>query len=136
MQIHPYLTFNGNCEEAFKFYEQHLGGKINMMLTHAGTPMAKHGPPEWLEKILHASMDVAGTTVMGSDIPPQSYKQPAGFMISITVDSIEESERVYDLLKEGGHIEMALSETFWAERFAMLTDRFGTPWLINLDKRA
>lgn len=136
MQVNPYLTFNGQCEAAFKFYEQNLGGTIQDMMPHAGTPMANLAPAGWGDKILHATIKVAGQVIMGSDAPPSRYRKPEGFMVSLSVDSLEEAERIYRALEQGGVVEMPLAQTFWAERFAMLTDQFGTPWIINYEKPA
>ena len=131
MQLNPYLFFNGNCEAAFKFYEQHLGGKIEMMMTHAGTPAEAQTPPEWRDKILHASMSVGGTVLMASDAPPGNFHQPQGFSISLNTKDIAEAERVFQVLSENGKISMPIQKTFWAKRFGMVTDQFGIPWMIN-----
>ena len=79
MQLNAYLVFNGQCEAAFKFYEKVLGGKILGMFTHAGTPAAEHVPPEWLNKIMHVTLKVGDSVLMGSDAPPDRYKKPQGF---------------------------------------------------------
>lgn len=131
MQLNPYLLSNGNCEEAFKFYEQHLGGKIDTLQTHGGSPMEKHVPPEWHDKVLHAHMTVGSTVLMGSDAPPGRYQSPQGFSVSLNVKDASEAERVYAALSANGKITMPIQKTFWAERFAMFIDRFGTPWMIN-----
>ncbi len=134
MQLNPYLYFNGNCEAAFKFYEQCLGGKIEAMLTHVETPMEAQTPPEWRNKILHVSMKVAGTLLMGSDAPPEHYQKPQGFSVSINLKDPAEAERIFQALAENGTVRMPLQETFWAALFGMLVDRFGIPWMINCEK--
>jgi len=135
MQINPYLLFTGQCEEAFKFYEKLLGGKIEVMMPHAGTPAESQVPPEWKKKILHARMTAPGGVLMGSDAPPGRQAKPQGFSVSISVDNPAEAERIYDSLAEGATaVTMPIQETFWARRFAMLTDRFGIPWMINCEK--
>ena len=83
MQFNPYLYFNGDCEEAFKFYEQLLGGKIEALFRHEGSPAASHVPPEWGQKILHARMTIGQTVLMASDAPPGHYHKPQGFSINI-----------------------------------------------------
>ena len=134
MQINAYLSFNGNCEEAFKFYEKLLGGKIEVIFTHEGTPAASNVPPEWLKKIMHACLTIGNAVLMGSDVPPGQYKQPHGYSINIGVNNVAEAERIFNALAEDGAVHMPLGETFWAERFGMLTDRFGIPWMLNCQR--
>jgi PhnB protein len=134
MEFNPYLLFDGQCEEAFKFYEQTLGGKIEAMLTHEGTPAACNVPPEWAKKILHARMTIGETVLMASDAPPGHYQKPQGFSVNISVNKPEEAERLYQALAENGSVQMPLQQTFWATRFAMLSDRFGIPWMINCEQ--
>jgi PhnB protein len=134
MKFNPYLLFDGQCEEAFKFYEQTLGGKIESMLTHEGTPAECDAPPEWGKKILHARMTIGDTVLMASDTPPGHYQKPQGFSVNISVNKPEEAERIYQALAENGSVQMPLQQTFWATRFAMLSDRFGIPWMINCEQ--
>ncbi len=131
MQLNPYLTFNGQCETAFKFYEQCLGGKIEAMVRHTGTPAEQHVPPDWREKIMHARLAVNGEVLMGSDAPPDHYKEPKGFSVSLQFKDIKEAERVFHALAENGKVGMPLQQTFWAARFGTVVDRFGIPWMIN-----
>ena len=131
MQLNPYLTFNGQCETAFKFYEKCLGGKIEAMFRHAGTPAEQHVPPEWRDKIMHARLAVNGQVLMGSDAPPDHYKEPKGFSVSLQFKDVKEAERVFNALAENGKVGMPLQQTFWAARFGTLVDRFGIPWMIN-----
>jgi len=133
MQLNTYLVFNGRCEEAFKFYEQCLGGKIAAMFTHAGTPAAEHVPPEWLSKIMHARLTVGDSVLMGSDAPPDRYKGAKGFSVNIAVEEPAEAERIFHALSENGTVGMPLQQTFWAARFGMLVDRFGIPWMVNCE---
>jgi PhnB protein len=134
MQLNPYLTFNGQCEAAFKFYERCLGGKIEAMIPHAGTPAEQHVPPEWRKKILHARLTVNGEVLMGSDAPPDRYEEPKGFSVSLQIKDPADAERIFASLAENGAVRMPLQQTFWAARFGMLVDRFGTPWMINCDQ--
>jgi PhnB protein len=136
MQLNPYLTFNGQCEAAFKFYEQCLGGKIVAMLPHAGTPAEEHVPAEWRNKIMHARLIVGDDVLMGSDAPPDRYEGSKGFSVTLGVDNPAEAERVFNALAEKGTVQMPIQETFWAARFGMLVDRFGIPWMINCEKTA
>jgi PhnB protein len=134
MQVNPYLLFTGQCEEAFKFYEKLLGGKIQVMMSHEETPAASQVPAEWQKKILHTRMAVGNQVLMGSDAPPGRYQKPQGFSVSVSVDDPTEAERIYHALAEGAKVTMEIQETFWARRFGMLTDRFGIPWMINCEK--
>jgi PhnB protein len=136
VQLNTYLIFNGNCEEAFKFYEKCLGGKIEAMMTHEGTPAAGQVPAEWSKKIMHARMTVDGYLLMGSDTPPDHYRKPGGFSVNIGVKDAAQAERIFHALAEGGTVHMPIGETFWAIRFGMLVDRFGTPWMVNCEKAA
>lgn len=136
MRLNPYLFFNGQCEAAFKFYERCLGGKIEAMTTHAGTPAEAHVPPEWRNKILHARLVVDGEAIMGSDAPPGRYEQPQGFSVALEVKDPSEAERLFRGLAENGQVHMPMQETFWAARFGMLVDQFGIPWMINCEKTA
>jgi PhnB protein len=129
MQLNPYLLFNGQCEEAFQFYQKCLGGKIVAMISHVGTPAEQHVPAAWRNKIMHARLETPGGTLMGSDNP--QYEAPRGFSASLEIKDPKEAESVYTALSEGGKVKMPLQETFWAVRFSMFTDRYGIPWMIN-----
>jgi len=131
MQASPYLFFDGQCEAALKFYEKYLGAKIEAKTTHAGTPAAEEVPPEWRDKILHARFTVGDTVLMASDAPPGHFKQPQGFSVSLQVKDPAEAERVFHALAEKGTVTMPIQQTFWADRFGMLVDRFGIPWMVN-----
>jgi PhnB protein len=134
MQLITHLHFNGNCETAFKFYEQALGGKIVTMMLHEGTPAAEHVPPEWRKKILHASLTVGDQWLMGADAPPEHYQPPRGFSVAIQIEDQAEAERIFKALAESGKVSMPIQQTFWAKRFGMLVDQFGIPWLLNCGK--
>jgi len=136
MQVVPYLTFNGQCEAAFKFYEQCLGGKIEAMMTHVGTPAEQHVPAEWRNKILHARLTVNNQVVMGSDAPPDRYSKPKGISVSLQIKDPGEAERIFHALAENGTIQMPMEQTFWAVRFGAVVDQFGIPWMINCEKAA
>ncbi len=136
MQLNPYLSFDGQCEAAFKFYERCLSGKITMLETYGNTPMAKEMPPEVHKKIIHARLVAGDKVLMGSDACCGRYEKSQGFHVTIGVDSAVEAERVFKALSENGTITMPLQETFWATRFGMLVDSFGIPWMINCEKTA
>src|SRR6185503_17464964 len=117
MQLNPYLTFNGQCEAAFKFYEQCLGGKIVAMATYAGTPAEQQVPAEWRNKIIHGRLAVGNEVLMGSDAPPDRYEKSQGFSVTLGVDDPAEAERMFKALAEKGTVQMPIQETFWAVRF-------------------
>lgn len=128
MQLHTYLNYGGNCEQAFRFYEQHLGGRITFLMKHGEMPGATGVAPDWKDAVLHARMSLGGTELLGADVPPERFQPMRSAYLSLTVDSIDEAERVHALLADGGQIFMPMEETFFAHRFSMLRDRFGTSW--------
>jgi PhnB protein len=130
MKLFTYLNYGGNCQQAFRFYERHLGGKIIMMMTHGQNPNAKDVTPEWQDAILHARMTIGETLLLGADIPPDRFQPMRSAYLSLMVDSTDEAERIYALLSEGGQIFMPMEENFFAFRFAQLRDKFGTSWMI------
>jgi PhnB protein len=136
MRLTPYLMFNGQCEEAFKFYEQCLGGKIVAMFTFGEMPGEENIPAGCHDRIMHASLHVGDAALMGSDCPPEMFEKPQGSYVSLHIDDPAEAERIYHSLADGGTVRMPIGETFWAARFGMLVDRFGTPWMINCEKAA
>ena len=136
MQLSPYLIFNGQCEAAFKFYEECLGGKIEAMFTYVGTPAEEHVPPEWRHKILHGRLIVGDRVLMGCDAPPERYKEPEGFSVSLEIKDPADAERIFNALAENGSVEMPLQKTFWSACFGMAVDRFGIPWMINCEQAA
>jgi PhnB protein len=134
MQFVPYLSYDGNCREAFTFYEKLLGGQIVAMFTHGETPAAEHVGPESQDRIMHARLHVKDAVIMGGDGPVGMYETPRGFSISIQEDDPAEAERIFAALSAGGTVIMPMEETFWAKRFGMCTDRWGIPWMVNCEK--
>lgn len=130
MQLHTYLNYGGNCEQAFRFYEQHLGGKITMLMRHGEQPGATAVSPDWKDAVLHARITIGGTELLGADIPPDRFQPIRSAYLSLTLGSNEEAESIYALLSDGGQIFMPMEETFFANRFAMLRDKFGTSWML------
>jgi PhnB protein len=130
MKLHTYLNYGGNCEQAFRFYEKHLGGKVTMMMTQGEQPNAKDVRPDQKDAILYARMSIGQTDLMGSDVPSERFQPMRSVYLSLSLDSIDEAERIFDLLSDSGEIFMPMQETFFAFRFAMLRDRFGTSWMI------
>jgi PhnB protein len=136
MKLNSYLTFNGQCEAAFKFYEQCLGGKIVAMVTHVGTPAEEQVPAEWRNKILHARLIVGDEVLMGSDAPPDRYEESKGFSVTVGINDPTDAERIFDALAKNGTVKMPIQKTFWAVRFGTLVDQFGIPWMVNCEQAA
>lgn len=133
MRLDIYLNYPGTCEEAFRFYEQHLGGRITGITRHGQVPNS--GVPEnWKNAILHARIEIGNLVLMGADIPGSEPMRSA--YLTLTADSAEEAERLYGLLSEGGQVFMKMEETFFASRFAQLRDRFGTSWMLLHERSA
>ncbi len=127
MKLDVYLNYNGNCEAAFRFYEEHLGGRLLMKMTHGERPDSRL-PADWAGKILHARLELGGTVLRGADIPGAEPMRSA--YLTLNIDQLADVERLYALLSEGGQVFMKMKETFFATRFAMLRDRFGTSWML------
>lgn len=135
MRLNPHLTFNGDCEAAFRLYEKCLGGTA-MIMRYEGTPLARTVPSDWQKKILHATLTVGNYLLQGVDVLPGQYEKPRGFSVMLNIPSPEEAERIFNALSDNGSVEMPLQETFWALRFGTLIDQFGIPWTINSGKSA
>ncbi len=134
MKLYTYLNFNGNCRAAFAYYEKHLDGKILAMMTHSEAPAGSGIPPEWGSAILYARMTLGETELMAADIPPDRQKPMRSAYLFLSVSGPDEAKRVFTALAEGGEIIMPLQETFWAARYAVVRDQFGTLWMINADR--
>ena len=133
MHITPYLSFQGKCEEAFKFYEKVLKGKITMMMRYGESPTADQTAPEARNHIMHVSLQVGDETISGADAPPQHYTKPAGISVAISLKDLADGERIFKELSAGGQVLMSFEKTFWSPGFAMFTDRYGTPWMVNVE---
>ena len=134
MKLHTFLNFGGNCEQAFHFYEKHLGGQIVMLMRRAEQPDQPAKWPGWEQSVQYAIMNIGETQLMASDVPPDRFQPMRSVYLSLSVDGAAEAERVWALLSDDGQIYMPLEETFFAERFGQLRDRFGTSWMILAQK--
>ncbi len=134
MKLNPYLSFDGQCEAAFKYYEKVLGGKILMTMTYGESPMADQTPADWRQKVMHTTLSLGDQDLNGADAPPDRYKKPQGISVMLNIEAPAEADRVFKALAEKGTVQLAIQETFWAQRFGMLVDQFGTPWMINCSK--
>lgn len=127
-KLYTYVNFAGSCAEAFRYYERHLDGTITMMMTHGQGPDQSRARPDWKDLVMHARMSVAGTELMGADVPTAEPVRSA--YLTLLVDSDAEAERIFAALADGGQVFMPLAETFYATRFGQVRDRFGINWMI------
>jgi PhnB protein len=134
VKLDVYLNYPGTCEAAFRFYEEHLGGRITGMFRHGQQPDQSNVPAGWSDAILHARIEIGKMALLGADIPGAEPMRSA--YLTLTLDSAEEAERLYALLSEGGQVFMEMQETFFATRFAQLRDRFGTSWMLLHERAA
>lgn len=134
MKLNPYLNFNGNCREAFERYQQILGGQLQVM-THGQAPACDQIPADWHDRVMHAALCIGEQVLMGADMPPEpgagAGAAAHGIAVTLNFDGAAEADTAFAALADGGQVRMPLGETFWAERFGMVVDRFGTPWLVN-----
>ena len=131
MQFIPYLGFNGNCREALEFYAKVLHAELELM-EFGGSPAEQHVPAEAKNQILHGNLTLKGTSIlMASDAGGMPYEKMQGMSVAIVLDDTDEAERIFKELSEGGNVTMPMEPTFWAKRFGMGTDLYGTPWMIN-----
>lgn len=133
MRFIPYLNFDGTCREAFEFYAETFGGTIDAMIPHGGSPIEDQVPAEWHDLILHAHMTAGDTVIMASDSPPGRHEQPKGLYVHIGLEDPAEADRIFAALSKGGRVTMPLDRTFWAQRFGMVVDKYGTPWMVNCE---
>ena len=133
MQIITELSFDGRCEEAFRFYERTLGGKIVSLFLYANSPMAGDVPPDWQGKVMHATLEIGGSVFTGNDPHPAGYQRPKGIQMMINLEDPAEADRIFQALSDGGTVTVPMQKTFWALRFGAIIDRFGIPWSINCE---
>lgn len=133
LEVSAYVSFNGDCEEAFKCYEEVLGAARGLLFRYADSPMADVVPEGWEDKIMHGSVRIGGKLLEGADVPPERYEKPQGFSLSLNIPDVDEAERVFAKLASGGEVRYPIAKTFWSERFGMVVDRFGIPWMINCE---
>jgi PhnB protein len=131
MRFDPYLYFDGNCREAFEFYQRATGGTFATMKTYRESPAAQFGGEAMADKIFHATLEIDGNALLGTDAMPGHYRPPQGFAVALQADTPEMAERVFAALSDGAEIIMPLQETFWTRRYGQLIDRFGISWMLN-----
>lgn len=135
LEISAYLSFKGDCEAAFRFYEEALGATPGLLFRYADSPMADVVPEGWEKKIMHGSVRVGQHLIEGADVPPERYEEPKGFSLSLNARSAQEADSLYEQLAKGGRVVYPIAKTFWSERFGMVVDRFGVPWMVNCEPR-
>jgi PhnB protein len=134
----PYLSFDGTCEEAMRFYAGALGGHLEVLLKNRDSPMAAQTPKEHLERVMHARLALPGGGMLyAGDCPPQmTYTGIHGVSMTLNFDTVAQASAAFNALAAGGTITMALQPMFWSKIFGMVTDRFGTPWIVNGELQA
>ncbi|HEY7885422.1 MAG TPA: VOC family protein [Cellvibrionaceae bacterium] len=131
MNLSVHINFNGNCQEAFEYYAQHLNGEIGTLLTFRNSPASANVPEHWQDKIVHANIKIAGIELAGGDNLPEQYNQPKGFCILLGLETEAEVLFIFDKLSPGGDIILSPQKTFWSSCYAIMVDRFGVPWKLN-----
>jgi PhnB protein len=132
--MEAYLSFNGNAAEALAFYAKSLGGKILFSMTFGESPMGAETPADHKNKIMHATLEARGKQIMASDLPPgMAFDGYKGFSLSVQAKDVKEGEQLFKALSEGGKVTMPYAATFWSPGFGMLEDKFGVPWMVNVD---
>lgn len=135
--MNPYINFNGNCRAALDHYQKVLGAKLVFQQSWGESPMADQAPLGDGNAIMHATLQMPdGSLLMASDCSPDYYQPMQGFSLSVNAATVEDAERIFAGLSEGGVVTMRMEPTYWAERFGMCTDRFGTPWMVNCEMKA
>jgi PhnB protein len=134
MKLQAHLSFHGQCEAAFKFYEKALKGKITFTMRFSESPMAKQVPPDWQNKVIHTTLTCGDQTISGADAYGEHYRVPQGFSVAVDIADATEADRIFAALAENGKVTMPIQETFWAKRFGALVDQFGIPWMVNCAK--
>ena len=135
-KLTPYLGFDGNCNEALRFYEAALGGKIDMTLTYGESPMAEQFPEEHRTRVMHSVLSLPGNgQLFAADKPPGTAgSAPSGFDgigLALEYGDVAAGDAAFEALSEGGSVSMPMAPSFWVERFGMLTDRYGVGWMVN-----
>src|SRR5262245_31339337 len=131
MNVSIYLSFAGQCEEAFAFYERCLGAKPGPLFRYAGSPMEGDVPEDWQQKVMHASVTIGDQVLQGADAVRDKFEPPKGFSLSVNTSNPDEADRMFESLAQGGRVIMPIEKTFWAERFGMVVDPYGIQWMIN-----
>ncbi len=133
MNVNAHLNFGGDCRAAFDYYAKVFGSTIEMAMTWGESPMKDQCGPAERDRIMHISMKVGDTVLMGADAPPERFEKAAGITLGISPATPDEAHRLFAALSDGGSIAMPIQQTFWSPAFGMCTDRFGIPWMVSAD---
>ena len=137
MKVQSYLTFGGRCEEALEFYKKAAGAEVTALMRWKESPDTSMKPPAGFEeKIMHANFNIGETQIMADDGMSEKAAEFKGITLSIGVSNDSEAERIFTALSAGGSVQMPLAKTFWTSSFGMFTDKFGVPWMVNVDMPA
>jgi PhnB protein len=134
MVVQPYLFFDGKCEEALEFYKKAVGANVTALMRFKDSPSQEHNPPGSAEKVMHCNFSIGNSQIMASDGDCKDQMKSDGFALSITADNTDQAEKMFNGLKDGGHVTLPLTQTFFAKRFGMLKDKFGVHWMIMAEK--
>jgi PhnB protein len=136
MQVSVHLTFDNQCRAAFERYCELFGGEIVNITRFSETPDGENVPDDWQDAVIHGSMKIGDSVIAGADIPPERFQKSQGFFMFVDIPEPKEAERIFAALAEGGDVQMPMQETFWAKRFGVVNDRFGTPWEVNCSQNS
>jgi PhnB protein len=131
-RLHPHLSFDGRCREAFELYAETLGAQVPLILTYGESPMAAQIPAEHHARVVHATLRLGDQVLTGADVLPEQYRRPQGSWVMLQLDTPAEAERAFAAFSRGGEVTLPMQETFWAPRFGMVVDRFGTAWIVQV----
>lgn len=131
MKIRVHVSFNGQCEAAFRVYQRVFGGELVTLLKYGDSPMAKQSPAEMHDKVLHATLKLEDQELLGADVAPSDLERPQGFSVVLDPTEPAEGKRIFGALAEGGQVRVPFQQTFWSPGYGMVVDRFGVPWEIN-----
>ena len=134
MRVSAHLCFDGQCEAAFRFYQEVFGGRIGTMLSYGESALAQQTPAHLHDRIIHASLVLDEHELLGADLMPADYRAPAGFFVMMALPDVGRAQRIFAALGQGGEIRMPFQETFWSPGFGVVVDRFGTPWEIGCEQ--
>jgi len=134
LQLEPYMFFYGKCEEALNFYKGIFGGQITSITRMKEAPPEMPAPPNWGDKIMHASFEAPSVKFMASDGRPDTPNTDGNIALSLSTRDEAEATRVFNKLSEGGNVDMPMQDMFWGSKFGVLKDKFGIEWMVNCDK--
>lgn len=130
MQVQPYLSFEGRCDEAIAFYEKAVGAKVDMLMRFKEAPDQSMVTPQSKDKVMHAAVHIGDTQILMSDGRCQGGPNFNGIALALSAPTDADAERMFNALADGGKVNMPLTKTFFSSRFGMLADKFGVGWMV------